>query len=136
MFLSPVPARLTASSFSCVCLVLAIVETLHLKNICHQTWTGTKGVIKTSSWDRYSSLQDSLSLLIIAPFEGDQEIPFVLCQVLADLISAEDNPGCPRPGPSFTVFGVTRGHIFPITYNSRDFVKSFNPLETIFTPRG
>ena len=102
MFLSPVPARLTASSFSCVCLVLAIVETLHLKNICHQTWTGTKGVIKTSSWDRYSSLQDSLSLLIIAPFEGDQEIPFVRCQVLADIISPEDNPAHPRPEPTYT----------------------------------
>ena len=65
MFLS---AGVTTSSLSLPasawCLVPAIVETLHLKNICHQTWTGTKGVIKTSSWDRYSAVQSPLSLSV------------------------------------------------------------------------
>ena len=92
-----------------VCLVPAIVETLHLKNICHQTWTGTKGVIKTSSWDRYSAVQSSLSLsvynrllwrwpgdpLCAAPGAGRSHITRGLSRLS-------------RPGPSFTVpvFGV------------------------------
>ena len=79
----------------------------------------------------------SPTLLIIAPFEGDQGSP--LCCARCWQISYL--PRIIRTVPAqaralHRVFGVTRVYFLSITYNSRDCFKIFNPLETIFTPGG